>query len=202
MWEEEAEYYEKLFEKDSRDKKRIARGASARASRKKGFKGAMRTPSDFMTKKEIKALNGEVKVSNVYDKYRDVNNLPDKKILNKMSKDPSRIEECRIMLTVAKEYNSTTAIRKATGLSGCTLYTIYDRVGVEYNKGIHRGSATSEDTPKVIAPEIVEEKPKNSFTIQMKGVYSKQDIENRILSLSSLMLENSTYEFEMIIKEV
>ena len=51
MWEEEINYYEKLFEKDSREKKRIARGASARASRKKGFKGGVRTPSDFMTKK-------------------------------------------------------------------------------------------------------------------------------------------------------
>ena len=38
MWEDEIDYYEKLFEKDSKYKKRIARGALARASRKKVIK--------------------------------------------------------------------------------------------------------------------------------------------------------------------
>ena len=71
MWEEEINYYEKMFEKDSREKKRIARGASARASRKKGFKGGVKTPSDFMTKKQIREMSGKVKVSNIYDKYKN-----------------------------------------------------------------------------------------------------------------------------------
>ena len=36
----------------------------------------------------------------------------------------------------------------------------------------------------------------------MKGTYSKEDIENRILALTNLMLDDSTYEFEMILKEI
>ena len=42
-----------MFKKDNREKKRIAKGASARDSRKKGFKGGVRTPSENKKKKKI-----------------------------------------------------------------------------------------------------------------------------------------------------
>lgn len=54
------EYIEKIFLKDIREKNKTKRGAFCRASRKKGFRGAMKTPYDFMTGKQRKMLNGEV----------------------------------------------------------------------------------------------------------------------------------------------
>ena len=202
MWEEEINYYEKLFEKDSREKKRIARGASARASRKKGFKGGVRTPSDFMTKKQIREMSGKVKVSNIYDKYKNLENLPDKQTMLQMSKNPDTIEELRMILETAKTVHSSHTIAKYIKMSPGTLYCIYDRVGVAYNK--------SKRTKQKVVPKLKEEeevtpievKPINQFTINMKGTYSKEDIENRILASTNLMLDDSTYEFEMILKEI
>lgn len=202
MWEEEINYYEKLFEKDSREKKRIARGASARASRKKGFKGGVKTPSDFMTKKQIREMSGKVKVSNIYDKYKNLENLPNKQTMLQMSKNPDTIEELRMILETAKTVHTTHAIAKYIKMSSGTLYCIYERVGVAYNK-------SNKVTKQKVVPELKEEevtpievKPINQFTINMKGTYSKEDIENRILALTNLMLDDSTYEFEMILKEI
>ena len=202
MWEEEINYYEKMFEKDSREKKRIARGASAKASRKKGFKGGVKTPSDFMTKKQIREMSGKVKVSNIYDKYKNLENLPDKQTMLQMSKNPDTIEELRMILETAKTVHSSHTIAKHIKMSSGTLYCVYERVGVAYNK-------SNKVTKQKVVPELKEEevtpievKPINQFTINMKGTYSKEDIENRILALTNLMLDDSTYEFEMILKEI
>ena len=202
MWEEEINYYEKMFEKDNREKKRIARGASARASRKKGFKGGVKTPSDFMTKKQIREMSGKVKVSNIYDKYKNLENLTDKQTMLHMSKNPDTIVELRMILETAKTVHTTHAIAKYMKMSSGTLYCIYERVGVAYNK-------SNKVTKQKVVPELKEEevtpievKPINQFTINMKGTYSKEDIENRILALTNLMLDDSTYEFEMILKEI
>lgn len=207
MWEEEINYYEKMFEKDSREKKRIARGASARASRKKGFKGGVRTPSDFMTKKQIREMSGKVKVSNIYDKYKNLENLPDKQTMLQMSKNPDTIEELRMILETAKTVHTSHTIAKHIKMSSGTLYCIYERVGVAYNKS--KRTKSNKVTKQKVVPELKEEevtpievKPINQFTINMKGTYSKEDIENRILALTNLMLDDSTYEFEMILKEI
>lgn len=202
MWEEEINYYEKLFEKDSREKKRIARGASARASRKKGFKGGVKTPSDFMTKKQIREMSGKVKVSNIYDKYKNLENLPNKQTMLQMSKNPDTIEELRMILETAKTVHTTHAIAKYMKMSSGTLYCVYERVCVAYNKS--KRVTKQKVVPKLKEEEVtpIEVKPINQFTINMKGTYSKEDIENRILALTNLMLDDSTYEFEMILKEI
>ena len=207
MWEEEINYYEKMFEKDSREKKRIARGASARASRKKGFKGGVRTPSDFMTKKQIREMSGKVKVSSIYDKYKNLENLPDKQTMLQMSKNPDTTEELRMILETAKTVHTSHTIAKYIKMSPGTLYCVYERVGVAYNKS--KRTKSNRVTKQKVVPKLKEEevtpievKPINQFTINMKGTYSKEDIENRILALTNLMLDDSTYEFEMILKEI
>lgn len=55
MWMNDAEYE---FKKDSAEKKNVAR--SSRSTRTHcGKRGAVKFPSDYMTKKELKAMNGE-----------------------------------------------------------------------------------------------------------------------------------------------
>lgn len=51
------EYIKRQFEKECRDKKRIARGEHNRV---KSNRGRMKTASDYMTAKERRKLNGEV----------------------------------------------------------------------------------------------------------------------------------------------
>ena len=118
-----------------------------------------------------------------------------------MSKNPDTIEELRMILETAKTVHSSHTIAKHIKMSSGTLYCIYERVGVAYNK--------SKRTKQKVVPKLKEEevtpievKPINQFTINMKGTYSKEDIENRILALTNLMLDDSNYEFEMILKEI
>jgi hypothetical protein len=64
--------YEKLFNDEIKEKKTIARGSKYRASRKKGFKGSMKTAIDFLKGKEKKIYmgNGDVKLSNLFDNIK------------------------------------------------------------------------------------------------------------------------------------
>lgn len=217
------DYYERQFNLDVIDKKRTARGIHNRASRKKGFKGAVRTPSDFLTNKQRKALNSEVRISSMYDKYKDVENLPTKAELKAMSY--GNPEECKKILEVAKAHNSGIKIQKAVGLSAGGLYDLYKRVGVPYNKGV-RGGDVKSDKKNIEKPlaktnendvELLERVKKleelitiehqspavsKCFSMKITGEYSKKEIEDRILSLSQIMLDDSKYKFTLTIEEV
>ena len=119
-----------------------------------------------------------------------------------MSKNPDTIEELRMILETAKTVHTSHTIAKHIKMSSGTLYCIYDRVGIAYNKS--NRVTKQKVVPKLKEEEVtpIEVKPINQFTINMKGTYSKEDIENRILALTNLMLDDSTYEFEMILKEI
>ena len=65
------------FDYDCMQKKRTARGA---VHRKRGSKSKKCTlPSDYLTKKELKAMNGEVKSYNIHERYdwKKFKELPD-----------------------------------------------------------------------------------------------------------------------------
>lgn len=61
---------EKMIKKEISEKKKISQGVKHRASRKKGFKGKVKTPVDFMSRKEkTKYTKGSSIVSyNIFDK--------------------------------------------------------------------------------------------------------------------------------------
>jgi hypothetical protein len=63
------ENVEKLFQQDIREKKRAASGAFHMRGKgvRNGFSGAIRTPYHFMSNKEKKQLNGEVRTYNMYE---------------------------------------------------------------------------------------------------------------------------------------
>ena len=67
---------ERMFQRDIREKKQTGRGIHNRASRKGLIKGGVKTQSDFMTKKQVKELNGEVKVYKMYETIKEVKDLP------------------------------------------------------------------------------------------------------------------------------
>ena len=66
------------FVQDLRDKKRTARGARNRRTHC-GKGGAVKFPSDYMTRKELKAMNGEVKSYNINSpmQWAEYKALPD-----------------------------------------------------------------------------------------------------------------------------
>lgn len=68
-----SDYIERMFNDEVRNKKKIGRGVYNRASRtgRVGLRG-VKTASDYMTKKQIRQLSREIKMSN---KYYDLNNI-------------------------------------------------------------------------------------------------------------------------------
>lgn len=230
--------YEQEFYNDVRDKKRTATGVYHRASRR-GYVGAVKTQSDFLTAKEKKKLNGIVKVYNMYDKYSDVNNLPKKREFMQMSKEnPTELKK---ILEVARKHNNTAAIFKAVGISNGTLYNVYDKVGIAYNKGrrcknteikneavnkdnisLQESSVSSTDNIDLNSNEIkilkerldliengvsslVKEKSiceNKEFSLSINIESDRQHIEDRIIALSSILLDNVKYKFTLNIEEI
>jgi hypothetical protein len=115
---------EKLFNEDVREKKKLARNAAARASRRKGFKGSVRTPYDFMSRKERReyAGNSPVITYNLYDKEGG-----NTEVLN-MTPDERR----EYILKKINEGMSKNAIAKEMGVS---TYYINKWLGTTTKKG-------------------------------------------------------------------
>ena len=75
---------EKIFMDDIRQKKRTARGVYGRASRRGYIKGGVKTQWDYMTRKEKNKLNGDVKVYNMYEKYNEIESVPQIREIERM----------------------------------------------------------------------------------------------------------------------
>lgn len=89
----------KLFNQDIKEKKKLGRGIFSRASRKKGFKGGVRTAYDFMSNEERKSLNSEVKVYKMYisyDEFKELSKNEKVKILERYDEELSRRELCEL----------------------------------------------------------------------------------------------------------
>lgn len=115
---------EYLFHSDVRDKKVTAR--SARNTRThNGKRGRVKLPSDYMTKKEINAMNGEVK------SYR----LNEPMSWNEFKEMPDDIKCGYIKLLREKYGVSDTAIAKMMGVNQSTAQREFKRLGVTLGKG-------------------------------------------------------------------
>lgn len=170
----------RIFYEDSREKKRTAIGIHNRASRRGYIKGGIRTAYDFMTAKERKKLNGEVKVYNMYDNYKDIKNCNLDEILKKNDNDIKNI------LTIVKSNNTCSVICKRFNISNGKLYNLYKKYGVTYNVGgsnhISKKGAPNINLAEVLIPK---EKFKLMDTIQ-KGEYIRNITDKYKISLSKI----------------
>jgi hypothetical protein len=107
------------FIEDVRDKKKTATGAYHKRTHC-GKGGAVRFPSDFMTKKELRAMNGEVKEYRLNDpmRWKEFKAMPDDiKVL--------------YIKSLRKAYNvSDTKITEMLGVSVYTLCKEMKRLGI------------------------------------------------------------------------
>ena len=117
------ENIEKIFIMDSRDKKRTGASVTKRARRRGYCRGGIKFPSDYLSRKEKKLLNGEVKVSHVLD---NIKNVPSLEAINKMSN-----EEAKRILEVIKSKHSQEDIAKHFGVKKPTLYYYYRKFDVD-----------------------------------------------------------------------
>lgn len=106
---------ERLFNDDVRDKRKTGSGVFHRRGKgvKHGISGALRTPSYYMSNKEKKKLNGEVKVWQMYETILPVDEF--------RLKDT---ETQKAMLTRWREVYTNEDIKKTMRISNKTLYDI------------------------------------------------------------------------------
>lgn len=117
---------ERLFNSEVRSKKRIASGVHHRASRRGYIKGGVKTQSDFMTKKEINKLSGEVKVYNMYDKYNIIENVPS---INEIESLPEK-ERINLFKFLKLTYTNK-VLQQHWNISSGSLYNkIYKKYGL------------------------------------------------------------------------
>ena len=122
------------FVQDVRDRKRVARGAHNKRTHC-GKGGAVKFPSDYKTRKELKAMNGEMKSYNINEpmKWREFKALPDdiKIVYIKALREKFGVSDTRIaveMMDITRVYVAREISRLGIGLGNGKRQT-FDKVG-------------------------------------------------------------------------
>lgn len=142
-----------LFISDCRDKKNTARSARNKRTHN-GKGGRVKFPSDYMTKKELKAMNGEVR------SYR----LNEPMSWKEFKAMPDDIKVTYIKPLREKYGVSDTNIGKMMGVSQCPMQREIARLGIALGKGHFQRKFDKEGwlawingVPTAVAEEVIEE---------------------------------------------
>jgi hypothetical protein len=177
---------ERLFYSDVREKKIAGYGASHKASTRKGFRGAVRTPYDFMSRSEKAKLNGEV-VS--YSMYEQVLKIDEFKALTP--------EQRTNALKVWIESHARVDLAKELGITVTTLDYHLAKAGLK--------EFTPSRKPKVEAPVVKHEEPaikESGFKISLEGIFDSAEAVKRLESVGMVLAENGRYVIRLSVVEV
>jgi len=162
-WEKQWEV-ERIFNDDIREKRKAGSGSFHRRGKgvKHGMSGALRTPSFYMSNKEKKKLNGEVKVSYMYETLVPYNefNLKDK-------------ETQKAMLTKWRETYDNASIRSELGISNKAFYDLVADLGVPKKRRVDLEDGRRK--PKQ-AKVSVASKPKRSLMDTMEFLGEEREV--------------------------
>ena len=217
------------FYRDVRDKKKVSCGVYHRASRKGYIKGGVKTQYDFMSRKERKMLNGEVRVMNIYEEYKDIKKCPTIEEIEKMDKT-----KAKNVLTFIKGQHTVKALTEHYKISCGTLYNLYREYGVQFGsenrkkrtttkvkkestKAIQEVAVTSVENmevekelrAKIAEYERIIQKLNNKidednhekFKISISDIFEKEELSDRLVNLASILNEGCGYSVQIIIKE-
>lgn len=171
------ENIEKIFYQDSYGKKKVARGIHSRASRK-GYIKHFRMPSDYLTRKEKRNLNGKVKVYNMYDYLKDPKKVPNARQIKEMSP-----EEGKGVLTFLRNNYTNAKLQKMLVISSGGLYSLYDKFGIPYEKRnyVRKNISGREVTKKDY--DVVQQELTVSNDTENKESYKNNNINDEILNI-------------------
>ena len=165
------------FVQEVRDRKRVARGAHNKRTHC-GKGGAVKFPSDYMTRKELKAMNGEVKSYNINEpmKWAEFKALPDdiKIVYIKALREKFGVSDTIIaeeMLGITRRYVSLEVSRLGIGLGHGKRQT-FDKAG--WMNWLYKGSEeTHENAPESVCEvthEITQASEENSTEATSKTI--------------------------------
>jgi hypothetical protein len=174
---------EKMLIEDMREKRKIGSGSFHKRGKgvKHGMSGALRTPSYYMSNKEKKKLNGEVKVTNMYETL-----IPFKEFKLK------DVETQKVLLTKWREIHDNLTIRKGLGISNKSFYDLVAELGIPRKTRVD--SEGSKRKPKQAKVSIT---PKKSLmeTVEFLGV------EREVLEVKKEVAKEIAKEVEKVEKE-
>jgi hypothetical protein len=202
--------YERMFHEDVQEKRKIGRGSFNRVG--KGVKHTMRgikTPYDFMSTKEKKKLNSEVREFNMYE------TILDRQEFDKHDKDTQRA-----MLIKWRELYQNVDIMAAMGIRGSnTFHNLIKefelppkpRGGARNTTPKRKATTRIAEQPQEMKPiEIVSEKVQqnpvkiliNGLHLEYNGIYDSDQL-SRIFTKLQLLTdgENSDYYLTLTLTE-
>ena len=163
---------EYTFRADCAEKKRVARGSANRRSHV-GRGGRMKTPSDYMTKKERDKMNGEVKR---YSMAHPMKWAPFKQMPDDIKRE--------YIASIMDKFNPTqAAVAEMLGVTQRTLSSLYTALGIPSPRGCRSASGrndafwawanaatTAEPTDAAEKPEgKIEQKPQGGAGTLISG---------------------------------
>jgi len=188
--------YEWEFMQDSRDKKRTARGASARASRRRGLKGAVKTPVDYLKGKERKAYMSENTITSIIS-YVEFKAL-----------DLS--QRGRVLARLLQKYTKA-QLRLEWGVSSAVLSGIIYRLKKICPELVDVAAVTRYAAPAMVT--TISSEPccsveggvpaaKVIFSMALNGEFSGSDLPNRLLNISGLLDAGKMYHVTFTLEEL
>jgi len=216
---------EKMFYDEVRDKKRTARGSFHNSGRRGGgTKGvsSVKTPSDVLKYSDKQAYKeyikpGGITMSNVYD---NIDNIPT--VSEIKDKD---FAAGQVIVKAAKSSHKMKDLSKHWGLSGYSLYKLFDDFEIKYPKHPRTKSVPEkkqtiiqkqeslfreayqhkEDQQLAISPPIDIQKETDSGELQIK--YNRKEVvgaetQERINDLMKIIYPDRRYEVKLFIMEL
>jgi hypothetical protein len=184
--------YEWEFMQDSMEKKRIARGAHHKASRKRGFKGAMKTPIDNLKGKARKIYMNEVTTSSIIS-FAEFKELP-------------LTQRAKVMAHLLQK-NKRSVICSAWGITPGALSGIVYRMkkaSPELSDKLGGPIRPISKAPVENAPVVTAISEETAiFQVSINGEFNGADLSARILGfLSMLDTQTSDKRYQLALKLV
>ena len=185
---------ERLFNEDVREKRKTGSGSFHKRGKgvKHGLSGALRTPYYYLSTKEKKKLNGEVKVTFMYETIIPI--------------DEFRLKDEEIqkaMLTRWREIYDNSQIKKGLGIANSPYYKLIDSLNLPKKP---RGGANNTGENKIRkAKAAAISNKKTLLDFAQEKEEPKQEIQEKIetevvkLITRGLHLEyNGTYDIDSL----
>jgi len=196
------ENIERFLREDIQEKKKAGRGVFSMRGKgvKHGFSGALKTPYYYMSNKEKKKLDGEVKVSNMYETV-----IPFREFELKDQ------ETKKAMLIRWREIYPNTKIMKEMGLNNTDYYKLIG--DLEIPKKPRTGGARPKVKNRTVAVkpkeiiELIAETPKkeaaqiqqlitNGLHVEYNGTYDHETL-NKLFTKLQLLIDGEPNKFRI-----
>jgi hypothetical protein len=186
MMDEKKSEIQKMFEEESREKKKTGYGIHGRASRK-GNKGPVKFPVDFLKGKAKKEYIGDLRKVEQYNMY---SKLPTPEEFDSLSKDDKR----KMLIGCRKNF-SNKEIAKAIGIANWKIYPLLQELNVPTKATSVKEGGEKVEKTKILVESVVS-------TTSIKNQFTSKELHDRLIGLAQLVQSNESSDYRVDIEIV